>query len=264
MEEYEKLGWFYLGRPVDAATMATASSPLLYDSRDLLTHALIVGMTGSGKTGLGIGLLEEAALDGVPALVVDPKGDLANLLLTFPELRAEDFRPWVRDEDAARKGVNRDELAAATAESWRAGLARWDQDGARIRRLREAAEVALYTPGSGLARPISILSSFAAPPTAATTEPAARGTVGEAGGAGRSRPLPASASTSGGVGARRGECPLTQRVGASRPRLSLPRPAGRRRRCVRPGRRAPWCAARRSRRAPKSRRVRRGRRGRAG
>ena len=89
MNDFEKLGWFYLGRPVDPATMATRPEPLLYDSRDLVTHAVIVGMTGSGKTGLGIDLLEEAAIDGVPALVVDPKGDLSNLLLTFPELRPE-------------------------------------------------------------------------------------------------------------------------------------------------------------------------------
>jgi DNA helicase HerA-like ATPase len=98
-DEYEKLGWFYLGRPVDPDAQQTREQPLLYDSRDLVTHAVIAGMTGSGKTGLGVALLEEAALDGVPALVIDPKGDLANLLLTFPEIAAGDFRPWVRAED---------------------------------------------------------------------------------------------------------------------------------------------------------------------
>ncbi|MBZ0089711.1 MAG: DUF87 domain-containing protein, partial [Thermoanaerobaculia bacterium] len=130
--DFEKLGLFYLGRPLDPATLAPRAEPLLYDARDLVTHAMIVGMTGSGKTGLGIGLLEEAAIDGVPAVIIDPKGDLANLLLTFPELRPEDFLPWVKEEDAARKGISRDELAAAEAKKWREGLAAWGQDGERI------------------------------------------------------------------------------------------------------------------------------------
>jgi len=163
---FEGLGVFYLGREVDPESGESGEAPLLYDSRDLTTHAAIVGMTGSGKTGLGVALLEEAALDGVPALVIDPKGDLANLLLTFPELAPGDFLPWVREEEAARKGVTREALAASEATKWRQGLAAWGQDGERIRRLREAAEVALYTPGSELARPISILASFAAPPSA--------------------------------------------------------------------------------------------------
>jgi len=163
MTDFEKLGLFYLGRPLDPGTLAPSAEPLLYDARDLVTHAMIVGMTGSGKTGLGIGLLEEAAIDGVPAVVIDPKGDLANLLLTFPELRQQDFLPWVKEEDAARKGISRDELASAEAKKWREGLAAWGQDGERIRRLREAAEVALFTPGSDVGRPLSILSSFAAP-----------------------------------------------------------------------------------------------------
>jgi len=164
--QYEKLGWFYLGRPVDPAAGKTLAAPLLYDSRDLVTHALMVGMTGSGKTGLGVGLLEEAAIDGVPALVVDPKGDLADLLLTFPDLAPADFLPWVRAEEAERKGLTREALAAAEAEKWAKGLASWGQDGERIRRLKEAAGVRLYTPGAELATPISILASFAAPPRA--------------------------------------------------------------------------------------------------
>jgi hypothetical protein len=166
MSDFEKLGLFYLGREADPATLATGATPLLYDSRDLTTHAMIVGMTGSGKTGLGVALLEEAAIDGVPALVIDPKGDLANLLLTFPDLAAADFAPWVRDEDAARKGQSRAEYAAAQAAKWRDGLAAWGQTGERIRRLRAACDVALYSPGSELATPISILASFAAPPAA--------------------------------------------------------------------------------------------------
>ncbi|HEV8582238.1 MAG TPA: ATP-binding protein [Thermoanaerobaculia bacterium] len=161
---YEKLGAFYLGRPYDAARGEAEPTPLLYDSRDLLTHAFCVGMTGSGKTGLLIGLLEEAAIDQIPALVIDPKGDLANLLLTFPELRPADFAPWIDPDAAARAGMAPEAFAAKEAETWRGGLARWDQNGERIARLREAAEFALYTPGSEAGLQISILSSLAAPP----------------------------------------------------------------------------------------------------
>ncbi len=164
MESYEKLGVFYLGRTRDAATRQTTATPLLYDARDLTTHAVCVGMTGSGKTGLCLGLLEEAAIDGIPAIIVDPKGDLGNLLLTFPDLRAEDFQPWVDPDDAARKGLTPEALAAETATKWRQGLASWDQDGDRIRRLKGAAEFAIYTPGSDAGRPVSVLASFAAPP----------------------------------------------------------------------------------------------------
>jgi DNA helicase HerA-like ATPase len=106
LKDYEKLGAFYLGRPVDPSTRKPADEPLLYDSKDLVTHAVCVGMTGSGKTGLCIDLLEEAAIDGVPAIVIDPKGDLSNLLLTFPNLQPADFEPWVSADDAARKGVD--------------------------------------------------------------------------------------------------------------------------------------------------------------
>src|SRR5882672_4614330 len=120
---FEKLGVFYLGREYDPARRSATANPILYDSKDLTTHAVCVGMTGSGKTGLGIALLEEAAIDGIPSIVIDPKGDLGNLLLTFPELRGSDFRPWIDEADATRKGVTPDELAARTAESWKKGLA---------------------------------------------------------------------------------------------------------------------------------------------
>jgi len=163
---YEKLGVFYLGRPYDLARRETAPAPLLYDSRDLVTHAVCVGMTGSGKTGLLIALLEEAAIDQIPALVLDPKGDLADLLLTFPDLKPADFAPWVDPDAAARQGLSPDQLAEKEAAAWTAGLAQWDQDGGRIARLRAAADFAIYTPGSTAGLPISILSSFAAPPAA--------------------------------------------------------------------------------------------------
>jgi hypothetical protein len=166
MKEFEKLGAFYLGRVVDPASGATGGDPLLYDSRDLTTHAVCVGMTGSGKTGLCLDLLEEAAIDGIPALAIDPKGDLGNLLLTFPELRPADFRPWVDDAEAARAGLDPDAAAARAAETWRKGLAEWGQEPARIARFRDAVDTALYTPGSTAGLPLSVLRTLAAPPAA--------------------------------------------------------------------------------------------------
>ncbi len=162
---FEKLGLFYLGRSYDVAKKASSQAPLLYESRDLVTHAVCVGMTGSGKTGLCLALLEEAALDGIPAIIIDPKGDLGNLLLTFPELRPEDFRNWVNAEDAQRKGLDVDTYAAQQADSWRAGLAAWGEGPERIRTLRESVEMAIYTPGSTSGIPINVLASLGAPHT---------------------------------------------------------------------------------------------------
>src|SRR5262245_47265326 len=161
--DFEKLGVFYLGRPYDWQKKRAQDGLLLYDSKDLVTHAVCVGMTGSGKTGLCLALIEEAAIDGIPAILIDPKGDLANLLLTFPDLRPEDFRPWINEDDARRKGVSPDEYAAQQAALWTKGLAEWGQDGERIRRLRAAADGPVYTPGSTAGLPGSILRSFAAP-----------------------------------------------------------------------------------------------------
>ncbi len=160
---FEKLGAFYLGRLFDPERDAITPDLLLYDSKDLTTHGVCVGMTGSGKTGLCISLLEEAAIDGVPAIAIDPKGDLGNLLLTFPELRPSDFRPWIDEGEATRKGITPDEYAAKTAELWRDGLADWGEDGARIARLRAAADFAIYTPGSSAGLQLNLLRSFAAP-----------------------------------------------------------------------------------------------------
>ncbi|MCB9508135.1 MAG: ATP-binding protein [Myxococcales bacterium] len=168
---YEKLGAFYLGRDVDPHTGDVGSRATLYDSRDLVTHAVCVGMTGSGKTGLCVSLLEEAAIDGVPAIVIDPKGDLGNLLLAFPALSPSDFEPWVSADDARRKGVSVSELAKTEADRWRAGLEQWDQSAARIQRLRDAADFAIYTPGSSAGLSLSIVKSFAAPPAALLDEP---------------------------------------------------------------------------------------------
>jgi len=164
MQDYEKLGLFYLGRHHDLATRTSQPDPLLYESKRLATHGLVVGMTGSGKTGLCLDIIEEAAIDGIPAIVIDPKGDLGNLLLTFPELRPQDFEPWINEDDARKAGASVADAAARQAELWRKGLANWDQDGERIRRLRAAADFAIYTPGSTAGLPVSILKSFAVPP----------------------------------------------------------------------------------------------------
>jgi len=164
MEDFEKLGAFYLGRTYDLKHKTRGDGLVLYDSKDLVTHGVCVGMTGSGKTGLCIGLLEEAAIDGIPSIVIDPKGDLANLLLTFPDLRGEDFAPWINEEDAQKKNLSSADYAAAQAEAWKKGLGDWGQDGARIKRLRDAADFRIYTPGSNSGFQVSILKSFAAPP----------------------------------------------------------------------------------------------------
>ena len=161
MQDFEKLGAFYLGRENDTA--------LLYDSKDLVTHAVCVGMTGSGKTGLCIGILEEAAIDGIPAIVIDPKGDLTNLLLQFPDLKPEDFAPWINPDDAKRQNLTPEQFAAQQATFWREGLAKWGQDGERIRKLQASADFAIYTPGSGAGLSLSILKSFA-PPAAAVAD----------------------------------------------------------------------------------------------
>ena len=162
-EDFEKLGVFYLGRPYDLAAKQPKPGWLLYDSKDLVTHAVCVGMTGSGKTGLCLSLLEEAAIDNIPAIIIDPKGDLGNLMLTFPSLKGEDFQPWINEDDARKKGLSPADFAKSQAELWAKGLGGWQQDGARIQRLRDAAEVAIYTPGSNAGLPVSILKSFAAP-----------------------------------------------------------------------------------------------------
>jgi len=166
MQDYEKLGAFYLGRRWDAAAGKLQDDLVLYDSADLTTHAVIIGMTGSGKTGLGISLLEEAAIDRVPVIAIDPKGDLGNLLLTFPELRPADFEPWVDAQAAAAAGQTVPEFAAGQAEAWRKGLADSGQGPDRIAKLKAAADFAIYTPGSTAGRPLSVLGSFTAPPDA--------------------------------------------------------------------------------------------------
>ncbi|MEM9235346.1 MAG: DUF87 domain-containing protein [Verrucomicrobiota bacterium] len=163
-EEFEKLGAFYLGKEFDHESKQIADELVMYDSKDLVTHGVVLGMTGSGKTGLCIGLLEEAAMDNIPAIVIDPKGDISNLLLQFPDLAPSDFRPWINEDDAAKKGVTPDEFAASTAEMWKKGLADWGQGPERIRQLKSKADINVFTPGSKAGIPVSILSSLDAPP----------------------------------------------------------------------------------------------------
>ncbi len=163
MQPIEQTGAFYLGRRYDASAGAPAADLVMYDARDLTTHAVIVGMTGSGKTGLGISLLEEAAIDGVPAIIIDPKGDIANLALTFPDLAAGDFAPWLDPEEGRRQGLEPAAHADQVAARWRQGLAEWDQDGARIGLLKRSCAVTVFTPGSTAGEPVSILASLQAP-----------------------------------------------------------------------------------------------------
>ncbi|MCF6277476.1 MAG: hypothetical protein L3J16_01845 [Anaerolineales bacterium] len=163
MNDYEKLGAFYLGKVYDVKNRKNKEDLLLYDSKDLTTHAVCVGMTGSGKTGLCIGLIEEAAIDGVPAILIDPKGDLGNLLLTFPDLQGSDFLPWINQDEARNKDLSPEEYAEKQAALWTKGLGDWGQDGQRIQRLRDSVEMRIYTPGSKAGLSVSILNSFAVP-----------------------------------------------------------------------------------------------------
>lgn len=163
MQDFEKLGVFFLGRAYDLKAGKLKEDLILYDSKDLVTHAVCVGMTGSGKTGLCVTILEEAAVDGIPAIAIDPKGDLSNLMLTFPNLTPEEFLPWVNPDEARLKDLSLEHYAAKQADMWKSGLASWGQDGSRIQRFRDAVDCAVYTPGSNAGIPLSILSSFAAP-----------------------------------------------------------------------------------------------------
>jgi hypothetical protein len=162
--DYEKLGQFYLGRAYDTGTKQVGDDLVLYDSKDLVTHGVVLGMTGSGKTGLCLALLEEAAMDRIPAIVIDPKGDIANLLLLFPDLDAKSFRPWINEDDAAKQGLTPDEHAVQTAAKWQAGLAEWGQNPERITQLRDKVDINIFTPGSKAGIPVSILSSLEVPP----------------------------------------------------------------------------------------------------
>jgi hypothetical protein len=163
MQDFEKLGAFYLGREYDLAQREGKEDLLLYNSKDLCTHAVVVGMTGSGKTGLCVNLLEEAAIDRIPSIIIDPKGDISNLLLSFPNLTPEEFRPWIDEGQADREGVSPEVFATQEAEKWKEGLESWGQDAERIRMMRDTVDMRVYTPGATFGRPLTILKSFDAP-----------------------------------------------------------------------------------------------------
>jgi len=155
-------GRFYLGETVDDGGDRTGET-VMYKADHLTTHGVIVGMTGSGKTGLGVGMLEEALASGIPAIILDPKGDMGNLALNFPDFHASDFEPWVSSEDASNSGSTLSEHAAGTAEMWRNGLADWGVDPDRMRSVRDGAPVTIYTPGSTAGSPLNVIGSLAAP-----------------------------------------------------------------------------------------------------
>ncbi|MBT8088013.1 MAG: DUF87 domain-containing protein [Gammaproteobacteria bacterium] len=163
MHDFEKLGAFYLGKRHDTEADTLSEDLVLYDSKDLTTHAVIIGMTGSGKTGLGISILEEAALDHIPVIAIDPKGDMGNLLLTFPNLEPKDFLPWINPRTATDKGQTAEQFAAGQAALWKKGLGEWGQDGKRIEQMRKNVDLAIYTPGSNSGLSVSVLQSFNAP-----------------------------------------------------------------------------------------------------
>lgn len=159
--DYEKLKLFYIGKEKNSDG---TFSPLVYKNKDLTTHAAIIGMTGSGKTGLGISLLEEAAIDNIPSIIIDPKGDMGNLLLTFPNLLGSDFEQWVEEQDALNNGVSLSEHAQNIANLWRKGINDDFQSPERIAKLKNAADFTIYTPGSSAGVQVSILQTFCAPP----------------------------------------------------------------------------------------------------
>lgn len=153
---YEKMGLFYLGKDSQSENLT------LYKSNHLTTHAMIIGMTGSGKTGVGIGLIEEAAIDNIPSIVIDPKGDMANLCLAFPTLQPEEFEPWIDPSEAANKGKTTTQFAQEVAQTHQAGLASFWQDASRVEKFSKI-EKTIYTPGSSAGIGVNILGSFAAP-----------------------------------------------------------------------------------------------------
>lgn len=157
--DYESLKLFYIGKQKIDGNYA----PVVYQNKDLLTHAAIIGMTGSGKTGLGITLLEEAAIDNIPSIIIDPKGDMTNLLLTFPNLQASDFEPWIEEQEAINSGKSVQEFAQSRANLWKKGLEADFQDVSRIEKFKNSADFTIYTPGSDAGVQVSILSSFKAP-----------------------------------------------------------------------------------------------------
>ena len=162
-------GSFHLGKILDSSGKP-GPDDLVIGSSDLTTHGVVVGMTGSGKTGLAVILLEEALLAGIPALIIDPKGDMGNLALTFPDLSPASFQPWVNASEAQAEGITVEALAEKTATTWREGLAAQGIEPERIQQLRDAADVTIYTPGSAAGVPLNVIGSLRAPTLSWDTE----------------------------------------------------------------------------------------------
>ena len=156
-------GSFHIGYEIDPATGKPGADRVVVGSCDLTTHGVIVGMTGSGKTGLAVVLIEEALLSGIPTLVLDPKGDMTNLALVFPDLDAASFRPWVSEAEAQAAGLSPDEYAEKQATIWREGLAAQGIGPERLQALKDAADVTIYTPGSTAGVPLNVVGSLRAP-----------------------------------------------------------------------------------------------------
>ena len=153
----------FLGGHVDPATHDRTGDDVRPDSDTFTTHGVIVGMTGSGKTGLGVVLIEEVLSSGLPTLVIDPKGDLTNLCLTFPGLSAAEFRPWIDVAQADAAGQQPDAFAAGQAELWAKGLLGWGLTARNIADLRATTDFTIYTPGSQAGVPVNIVGSLGAP-----------------------------------------------------------------------------------------------------
>ena len=154
---------YFLGKVFDPKTKTLTDDPVLLEPSNLTTHCVVTGMTGSGKTGLCIGLLEEAALHNTPAIIIDPKGDLTNLVLHFPNQQPADFEPWIDPEVARQEGKTVAQMAEETAARWKKGLADWGMGAEQLQELADAAEYAIYSPGSNAGFPVNILSSFEVP-----------------------------------------------------------------------------------------------------
>ncbi len=159
---YEKLDLFYLGKDLDRITMKPTDVLTLIKNKAFTTHAAIIGMTGSGKTGLGVGLIEEASLDNIPSIIIDPKGDMGNLCLIDSEFDPASFAPWVKDEAISKQ---RDPLdyAKEIAASWKEGIKSFGQDKDRAAKFQAVAKT-IYTPGSSAGVSVNVMSSLDAPP----------------------------------------------------------------------------------------------------